>query len=699
MNPTPVKVLLVDDDEDDFIITRSLITEMGQRYRLDWINNYDDALTVIQRREHDICLLDYRLGEHTGLDLLRALDGSSLPMILLTGQGDDAIDREAMKAGAADYLVKGQLTANQLDRAIRYAIERKRAEERLRRERDLISRIMETSPVGILVADQAGCITFANHGAEQVLGLTHETIERHACSVLEWQVADAEGVPQESRTPPLRQLLETGRPVQGVRHAVELPGNRRLVLSINATPLFDHAGKNDGMVVAVEDITDRLGLEAQLRQSQKMELVGQLAAGVAHDINNVLTIIQGHTGLLLHVAPAASQTAKSLKQIAAASDRAAGFVRHLLMFSRKQVVQTRLLDLNTVLRNLHAMLKPMLGEQIKLDLNCQPNLPAVAGDASMTEQIVMNLAVNARDAMVQGGTLTIETIAIEIPMALVRQHPEARPGVFVCLSVRDTGCGMDRKTMQRIFEPFFTTKEVGKGTGLGLSTVYGIVRQHQGWVEVESEIGVGTVFKVFLPVAEAQTDLTPVTKPVTAETVNGGHETILVVEDETGLLKVLSRVLERYHYKVLSACSGPEALRLWDENGGQVDLLLTDMIMPGISGADLVNQLKLRKPALKVIMSSGYCDDLAGRDLTHADIQFLPKPYQPHTVAQLVRRTLDGHAPLASARSGDTSHLFRHATQVIGAASAPVSAPATHTANTAVLPAAAGLEHSALNVH
>ncbi len=693
MNEAPVKVLLVDDDEDDFVITRALISEIGDHcYQLDWVSNYDDALAAMQRREHDICLLDYRLGEHTGLDLLRESKYFSLrpPMILLTGQGDHEIDLEAMKAGAADYLIKGELTANQLDRAIRYALERNRAEERLRRERDLISRVMETSPVGIVMADQSGRITFANHCAEDVLGLSKDAVERRLYSVLDWRVADAEGVPQAGPLP-LLQLLEINQPVMDVCHAVELPGSRRLIVSTNATPLFNAAGKNDGMVVTVEDITERLALEAQLRQSQKMELVGQLAAGVAHDINNILTIIQGHTGLLLQSATAESHSIKSLKQIAAASDRAAGFVRHLLMFSRKQVVQTKILDINTVLRNLQAMLAPMLGEQIALDLRCQQGLPMVAADASMTEQIVMNLAVNARDAMPRGGSLRIETFAVDVPVALARQNPDARAGSFICLCVRDTGCGMERKVLQRIFEPFFTTKEVGRGTGLGLSTVYGIVRQHEGWIEVESEVGVGTNFKVFLPVADARAVSALATGPAKAEMVNGGKETILVVEDEKGRLKVLCTVLQRYHYHVLSAASASEAISVWDEQAGKIDLLLTDMIMPGLmSGHDLINELKKRKPGLKVIMTSGYCEELAGRDLSHADVRFLPKPYQPHMVAQLVRKTLDStveRLPVASARSAvasDTHMVLRRAAQVLSQPPAATVIPKARSTGTSI---------------
>jgi signal transduction histidine kinase/FixJ family two-component response regulator len=465
-------------------------------------------------------------------------------------------------------------------------------------------------------------------------------VEQRAGSILDWQVVDAEGVPQAGPRP-LEQLLATGRPVLDICHAMAPADGTRRILSTNATPLFDAAGKHDGVVVTVEDITERLALAAQLRQSQKMEVVGQLAAGVAHDINNILTIIQGHTGLLLQTATAESHTIKSLKQIAAAADRAAGFVRHLLTFSRKQVAHTRILDLNAVLQNLEGMLPQMLGEQIRLELRCQPGLPLVAADVSMTEQIVMNLVVNARDAMPQGGTLYVETAAAEIPVALTRQNPDARAGRFICLSVRDTGCGMERRVKQRIFEPFFTTKEVGKGTGLGLSTVYGIVRQHAGWIEVESEPGAGALFKVFLPIAETAQAVPEASQTVKAEP-GGGTETILAVEDEVSLLILLRRVLERYHYHVLVATSAAEALKVWEEHAGRIDLLLTDVIMPGrMTGNDLVKELKKRQPGLRVIITSGYSSELLGQDFYQEDCAFLAKPYEPQRVAQLVRKMLD----------------------------------------------------------
>ncbi len=663
-----VKVLLVDDDEDDYIITRDLILRIAGRYHLDWVNNYKDALDAIQRREHDIYLLDYRLGERTGLELLCESQqfNARAPMILLTGQGDQEVDMEAMKAGAADYLVKGQLNADILDRAIRYAIKGKHAEENLRRDRDLISRIMETSPVGIVVANQAGKITFANHRAEEVLGLSKDAIAAGTCSVLEWRMTDPEGHPLPGQALSLKQVLESGQPVQDVHHAIDRLDGHRTLLSTNATPFFDAAGAINGMVITVEDITERLMLEAQLRQSQKMESVGQLAAGVAHDINNILTVIQGHAGLLLNAVPPGADSTRSIKQISAAAERAASFIRQLLTFSRKQIFRSKILDLNAVLANLKGMLPRLIGEDITLETHCQAELPCIQADAGMVEQIVMNLAVNSRDAMPKGGKFIITTSAAEIDAAYLRQHPEAHVGSFVCLTVSDTGCGMERKVLQRIFEPFFTTKEVGKGTGLGLATVYGVVKQHHGWIEVQSEIGVGTTFKVFIPVAGKAGDA-PADPSAKSENVRGGKESILLVEDEIGLLELVREILQQYQYRVLIASSGVEALRVWDECNGQIDLLLTDMIMPGgMTGTDLAAELKRRKPGLKVIYASGYSSALTGKDFTQGENIFLAKPYQPNQVARLIRDTLDGVPKDRLRLNGDTEMIRARMTQPVG---------------------------------
>jgi len=388
------------------------------------------------------------------------------------------------------------------------------------------------------------------------------------------------------------------------------------------------------------DVTDVLNLEAQFRHAQKLESVGQLAAGVAHDFNNILTVIQGYSECLMVRCQGDPGTVGPLKQISDASKRAAALTRQLLMFSRKQVIQTKVLELNAVLQNLANMLLRLLGEDIALQSDYCPHLPQIEADTGMLEQIVMNLAVNSRDAMPRGGKLLITTASVEINEGYATQHPDSRTGEFVCLTVSDTGCGMDRKTLERIFEPFFSTKEVGKGTGLGLATVYGLVKQHQGWIDVASEVGIGTTFKIYFPASSRKASvLMPSEVP---EPVAGGRETILIVEDEPVLRDMVCEILKEYDYKVIAAGSGVEALRVWDEFEGEIDLLLTDMVMPeGMSGRELATQLKKRKPTLKVVYTSGYSPESMGRDFGNETV-FLSKPYLPPQLARTVRQCLDG---------------------------------------------------------
>ena len=395
----------------------------------------------------------------------------------------------------------------------------------------------------------------------------------------------------------------------------------------------------------VEDITDRLGLEAQLRQSQKMESIGQLAAGVAHDFNNMLTVIQGHSGMLLSKAAQNPELMECTQAIYFAAERAANLTRQLLMFSRKNVMQPRQLDLREVVSQLSKMLERLLGETITMQFQPPPHLPFIQGDVGMIEQVIMNLAVNARDAMPKGGTLTIATTEVIINESYVYTHPEARPGSFVCLRVSDTGTGMDTYTMARIFEPFFTTKGVGKGTGLGLATVYGIVKQHEGWVEVLSEVGKGTAFNVFFPSFEAPIEPSPALPPPVSA-VRGGKETILVVEDEPVLRDMAHVILQDCGYNIIEASSGRHALSVWEQHKDVIDLLLTDMVMPeGVSGMELATRLLKAKPDLKIIFASGYSmDDLDPAFLKEHQVIFLQKPYTHLSLAKAVRDSLDSRS-------------------------------------------------------
>jgi signal transduction histidine kinase/HAMP domain-containing protein len=392
----------------------------------------------------------------------------------------------------------------------------------------------------------------------------------------------------------------------------------------------------------VEDITDRLSLEAQFRQSQKMESIGQLAAGVAHDFNNMLTVIQGHSGMMLARPNLPPEPLACAQAIYFAAERAAGLTRQLLMFSRKNVMTTKSLDLRKVVIDLSKMLKRLLGETVTLEFNPPPELPLVQADTGMIEQVIMNLAVNASDAMPGGGTLTIRTDSVELNDAYVKAHAEARPGAFVCLRVGDTGTGMDAATLARIFEPFFTTKEPGKGTGLGLATVYGIVKQHEGWIEVASEVGKGSAFNLFFP-ASSEPVKAPTQQPSPAAPVPVGRETILVVEDEPVLRDMAHVILQDCGYNVLEAGCGAEALQVWERNSGRIDLVLSDVVMPGgMSGRELAVKLIASQPRLRIIFTSGYNVEETNTDFfCRAGAAFLQKPYTRADLAKAVRECLD----------------------------------------------------------
>jgi signal transduction histidine kinase/CheY-like chemotaxis protein len=364
----------------------------------------------------------------------------------------------------------------------------------------------------------------------------------------------------------------------------------------------------------VGQFIERKQLEEQFRQSQKMEAIGQLAGGVAHDFNNLLTVIQGHTQLLLGAENMDSDMTEHLQQVYLASERAARLTFQLLAFSRKQVLRSRPIDLNEAVAGVGKMLRRIIGEDVALLIDTAGTLPVVQADSGMVEQVVMNLAVNARDAMRKGGALTIGTSGAEIGEADACLHPGGRPGKFACLRVADTGCGMSVETMARIFEPFFTTKAPGKGTGLGLATVRGIAQQHHGWVEVESQPGKGTTFRVYFP-AEGESSKAPA-KDTDASEALGGSETILMVEDEPTVRLLARIILERHGYRILEAGSGAAALTVWEEHGPQISLLITDMVMPDeITGFELAKRLTALKPALKVIYSTGYSPEALDQDL------------------------------------------------------------------------------------
>ena len=428
-------------------------------------------------------------------------------------------------------------------------------------------------------------------------------------------------------------------------------GEERAVESLkNGATDYVLKDRRDRLVSAVQralreghERAERKKLEEQLRQSQKMEAIGQLAGGVAHDFNNLLAVIQGNAELaLMDAAKLEPHTREFLSQITKASERAANLTRQLLAFGRKHTMRLDTVNLNDLMGNLTKMLNRIIGEDIHLECQCV-GLPFVRADASMMEQVILNLVVNARDAMPEGGRLLIGTRTLSIDARGIPPHPEARTGEFVCLNVSDTGTGISPENLTRIFEPFFTTKEVGKGTGLGLATVYGIVKQHQGWVNVSSRVGIGTTFEIFLPAIRPPGD-DPASPP--PETVpRGGTEKILLVEDDAAVRLMTRRTLESFGYQVMEAASGCHALAVWQSHGQEIDLLLTDIVMPdGMNGRQLAELLRGQTPALKVIFVSGYSLNVIGKDtdfLNRHDNFFLQKPYQVNVLINAIRQAID----------------------------------------------------------
>jgi len=429
-------------------------------------------------------------------------------------------------------------------------------------------------------------------------------------------------------------------------------GTARQVL-VSTEPLA--LGSIPCLLVIADDITEQLKIEAQLRQAQKMEVIGRMAAGIAHEFNNLLTVIQGDVGLLQSANPSQVDRHALLEQIMQASQRAATFTRQLLAFSRKQVLQPRVLNLSEVVLRMKVMLTRLLGEKFEVRVQSAAETICVRADEGGLEQILMNLVLNSRDAMHDGGLVEIGVEQVTVNESDVARNAEARVGKFACLNVTDHGSGMSPQILSRIFDPFFTTKDIGKGTGLGLSTIHGIVKQHEGWVEVTSEVGKGSTFRIFLPSCEDAPARKTFEKP--AAPAEGKGETILVVEDEVPVRELACMALRKRGYNVIQAANGPEAIKAWEKNPAPVDLLLTDMVMPnGMSGGELAKNLMQRSPLLKIIYTSGYSPEILKQDsLLAQGINFLPKPYDLPALLKAIRLCLDGgKLPQYEVRSGQT---------------------------------------------
>jgi PAS domain S-box-containing protein len=603
---------------------------------------------------HDVILSDYTLPDFDGMAALRFAREirPGVPFIFVSGTIGEEKAIEVLTQGATDYVLKHRL--RRLAPAIRRAMDEVRARER-REETENALRESETRFREM--ADSIQEIFWSRSADGQrfifVSPASAKIWNQSADELLSRPGAWFDAICPEDRPQILAAIdrLTRGHSYS-LQYRVLRPDGEFRWVEDRGYPVWDELGAVKRLVGVAVDISDRKRLELQLQQAQKMEAIGQLAGGVAHDFSNVLTVINGYSTLLLDQHDLPPAMAESLRYIYVAGGRAATLIRQLMMFSRKTPVQRRPVDLNEIIGQLAPMLQRLIGEHISLQLDLAQQLPLAFADTGMVEQVIMNLAVNARDAMPKGGSLVISTGCCEVTAADRERADGARPGSYAWLSVRDTGAGIPPEVLPRIFEPFFTTKSAGAGTGIGLSTVMGIARQHDGWVEVESELNVGTLFRVLLPIA-ARDEPATAGEPRADFLIRGGKETILVVEDEVSVREYARTVLQMNGYKILQAGSGHEALEAWKLYHGKIALLLTDLVLPDeMSGFELAERLRGHRPDLKVLYTSGYSPTLAGQIVpAERGINFLQKPYQPKTLARMVREILDGGAATASRTS------------------------------------------------
>jgi two-component system cell cycle sensor histidine kinase/response regulator CckA len=640
----PFRVLHLEDSPADFELVRAALQDGGLGANIVHVASGTEFAAAVEHEKFDVILADFLIPGFDGVSALALARKKcpEVPYLIVSGAIGEERAVESFKNGATDYISKDRLERllPAIQRAVHHATERarRRADELALRESE--ERFREIA--GIIedvywVAEAGGAtLRYVSPAYERIWGRSTAALYAQP---EEW----IEAVLPEDRSKLRAARDQAGRDGEcRVEYRIARPDGSVRWIDERSYVTGEEPNGRKRIVGVAMDITPRKDLEVELLHAQKMDAIGQLAGGVAHDFNNVLTVIMGYARLLLDGGTMPPAAIEPLTQIYTAGGRASNLVRQLLVFSRKQTVQRRVLDLNDVVGDISRMLERLIGEHIRLELVLAPVAATVDADPGMLEQVLMNLAVNARDAMSDGGQLTISSELTTLTAERTQRHPEARPGEFVCLSVGDTGCGISPENLQHIFEPFFTTKEAGQGTGLGLAMVFGIVRQHQGWIEVESAVGHGTTFRVFFPIVRHPA--AEVVQPAKASVPHGGSETILLVEDEAPVREFASTVLRGHGYRVLQACSGLDALEVWKWHKSRIALLFTDLVMPdNPTGTELAAALHRDKATLPVLFASGYPGNIFGKEFRlPPGAHFIQKPYKPQALAEAVRDALDG---------------------------------------------------------
>ncbi len=647
--PETLRILFLEDSPNDAELAVATLEESGYPCEWERVETREDFLNRLDAPDYDLILADYSLPSFDGVTALNLFleRGFDIPFILISGTLGEERAVESMKAGATDYVLKQHIS--RLGSVVRRALsekaeqrQRKQAEEALLAAEARYRDLFENANDIIYICDLEGRFISINKKAEKLTGYTRE--EAIAMNFSEIVAPEHHDAVRES----LSEKIEGSSDSAIYEIEIICKDGERLPVEVS-TRLIREEGRPVAVQGIARDLSERKSLEEQLRQSQKMEAIGCLAGGIAHDFNNLLTAIIGYSQISIAQLdklnlPGIEDTIHPLREnigeVEKAARRAAALTKQLLAFSRKQLLQPKVMDLNALVMDIEIMLRRLIGEDIEMVTHLDARLGYVKADPGQIEQIIMNLVVNARDAMPEGGRLTIETANVELDEDYAGHHLETKPGSYVMLAVSDTGTGMDKETASRIFEPFFTTKTAGKGTGLGLSTVYGIVRQSGGSIYVYSEQGLGTTFKIYLPRIEG-TSQSVVTRVPVAQAVQGS-ETILLVEDEEAVRRLSRVILQMNGYTVLEAANANEAISICDQHGGRIHLIITDVIMPLMSGRQLTEHLADSWPEMKVLYISGYTDNaIVHHGVLGSGMAFLQKPFAPDVLLRKVREVLD----------------------------------------------------------
>lgn len=637
-----LRVLLVEHEPSDIELCATALRVAGYLLHMDVVASPIDYARNLDSGAYDVVLSDYNIPGWSGIDALRMLrdKGMETPFLLVTGALGEETAVSCMQQGVSDYVLKDRLARlpYAIDRAIgehRLREERNRAALALRHSEERYRELVENAIYGIYRETAQGRFLQVNPALVRMLGYESSR------DLKELSALAAYRNPEDRDRLLLDEYHRTGR-VLGVEVEWKRKDGLPLLVRLSGRGVPNKAGDLQELEIIVEDVTERRALEKQLHQVRKFEAIGQLAGGIAHDFNNVIGAIMGWAELGSEQAPADSRLSDYFKKIRTQAARAAGLTRQLLAFARRQILEPQNIQLNTVVTDVLSLLEKVIGNDVEIKTSLAPELAPVRADSSQVEQVLMNLCLNARDAMPSGGCLTIETCNTDLDDDACRRTPGLSPGRHAELIVSDNGIGMDGKTREHIFEPFFTTKEPGKGTGLGLATVFGIVRQHGGFVSVESEPKKGTKFRIYLPAVKSPADLAEPRSKLEETSFRGGKETLLVADDHEGIREMIRSALEGCGYRVLFAVNGEEAIHVFEEHMDEIRLVVLDMVMPRVGGLEAAKRMRQIRPELPVIFTTGYSADheaLTGVIETGGAV--VEKPFDPKKLARRVRELLD----------------------------------------------------------